>query len=510
MALKQKILIGFVLITTLMLNACMVGPNYKKPCAKTPQKFKETPKNWRIARPRDNFDRGQWWKIFKDPELDCLEKKLNISNQTIATAINQYRQARDLVDEARASLFPTISMAAVITRQRQVSTSAAASTALASSSSTTTSSSSTGAATTSTSSISGTGNHATVTTFHTLLLNAQWEPDLWGSIRRTIEANEASAQSFNAQLALARLSAQASLAEYYFELHGLDRDQELLNDTVRNYKKVLQIVTNQYHAGTAAQADVVQARSSLESAEAAAINNKILRSQYEHAIAVLIGEPPSTFSLVYKPLRTTPPAIPISLPCELLERRPDVASAERLMAQANAQIGVAIAAYYPTLSLSGSASSQHTGLAHWFSVPSLNWSIGPQLAETLFDGGLRNATTGAAWANYYATVGTYRQTVLAAFQDVEDNLVAVRVLKEQSVIDNKAAADARLALKLVINQYKSGIVPFSSVITAETAAFAAEKTAADVNYLRMTSAVGLIKALGGGWNDFAIDSTAKY
>jgi NodT family efflux transporter outer membrane factor (OMF) lipoprotein len=337
-------------------------------------------------------------------------------------------------------------------------------------------------------------------TSHSLLLNALWEPDIWGSVARTVEASEAGAEASAAQIALTRLSAEASLAQFYFELRAVDKDQQLLSDTVRDYKHALQLTQNRYTAGVAARADVVQAQAQLESATALAINNHINRALYEHAIAVLIGQPPSAFAIKFKPLTALPPEIPITIPAVMLERRPDVAQAERLMAQANAQIGIAIAAYFPTLSLSASGSVQNLGYAHWFSLPALNWSVGPQLAETLFDGGLRQATTAAARHNYEATVGSYRQIVLAAFQDVEDNMASLRILHTQAIAQYKAAASAREAVKLIINQYKAGTLAYSDVITAQTTAYNAEKSAADVRGLQMTAAVGLIKSLGGGWN----------
>jgi NodT family efflux transporter outer membrane factor (OMF) lipoprotein len=318
-------------------------------------------------------------------------------------------------------------------------------------------------------------------------------------VRRTVEGDVAAAQANQALLASTALSAQGSLAQYYFELRALDRDQQLLDRTVLGYKKLLGLTKNQYASGIVSEADVVQAQSLLENAQAQAINNGILRSQYEHAIAVLIGRPPANFAMVYRPLRAKPPIIPVTVPSVLLERRPDIAQAERLMHQANAQIGVACAAYFPTLSLSATVSAAGNSFHKLFTHPALGWSAGLQLAETIFDGGLRWANLRAAKAFYMAQIANYRQTVLTAFQNVEDNLVALRILKEQGVVQNAAAASARKALRLVINQYKAGTVPFSSVITAEITAFTAEKAAYDVVGLQMTTAVNLIKALGGGW-----------
>ncbi len=491
--MKSSFFICCWALFALLLTACAVGPDYVKPQVQVPASFKEAPKGWKIAQPQDDHDRGAWWETFNDPQLNTLETQLNISNQTIAAATAQYRQALDLVDEARASYFPTITATAAISRSKSAS---GGSTAAAQS---LTPTSSVGNVTPV--SVGGSsGSSASYSTVHSWLVGASWVPDLWGSVRRTVEAASAGAQASGAQLALARLSAQATLAESYFQLRALDKDQQVLNDTVTGDQKALQLTQNQYNAGVAARADVVQAQAQLEAAQALAINNGISRAQFEHAIAVLIGQPPEIFSIPYEPLATKPPQIPLEVPTVLLERRPDIAQAERLMAQANAQIGVAIAAYYPDLTLTATASERGQGLAHWFSLPALSWAVGPQLAETLFDGGLRAATTAAARANYDATVATYKETVLAAFQNVEDNIASLRILTNEAVVQDQAAASARLALKLVTNQYKAGTVAYSSVIIAQNAAFAAEKSAADITGLRMTAAVGLITAMGGGWD----------
>ena len=301
-------------------------------------------------------------------------------------------------------------------------------------------------------------------------------------------------------LAVTRLSAQGSLAQYYFELQALDRDQDLLDKTVKDYKIALHLTQNQYASGVAARADIVQAQSQLEVAEAQAINNGILRGQYEHAIAVLMGRPPADFSMPFSPLKATPPVIPVSIPTALLERRPDIAQAERLMQQTNAAIGIAVSAYYPSFNLSGSLSESGGIIGNIARGPTIGWSYGLQVADIIFDGGLRSATVRAAKAAYTAQVAAYRQTVLTAFQDVEDNLVSLRILEKEGIAQNKAAASAHLALKLVTNQYKSGTVPYSSVVTSQIAAFTAQKNAYDVVGLQMSAAVGLIKALGGGWS----------
>lgn len=476
-------------IFLLLLSACTVGPHYKKPIVDVPAHYKETPNGWKKAEPNDTSNRGEWWKVFHDPTLDTLETKLTESNQNIAVAYAQYRQACALVDEARASLFPTLSGTISLNRQRQASNGTSF---ISTSSSGTTS---TGSAVTSNKTSS-----SSVVTSHAWSLNALWEPDLWGSVRRTIEANTSGAEASAAQLASVRLSSQATLAQTYFQLRATDKDQQLLNDTVTDYQKSLKLTQHRYTAGVVSRTDVIQAETQLETARAQAISNRLTRAQFEHAIAVLLGEPPENISIPAKPLSAKPPLIPVTVPSVLLERRPDVAQAERLANEANAQIGVAISAYFPTLSLSAIASEAHQNYSHWFFIPAMNWTLGSQLAETILDGGLRSATVAAARANYEATVATYKQTVLAAFQEVEDNLASERILKQQSIELEKSAIDAHRALQLVINQYKSGTAQYSDVITAQTTAYTAEKAAADMRGQRMTSAVSLIKALGGGWN----------
>lgn len=479
---------SIILILSLsFLASCTVGPNYVRPITPVPMQYKEANKNWLIAQPNDAIDRGCWWEIFHDPKLNSLESELNISNQTIISAAASYDQALYIADEARASYFPTIAASYSLNRSKSSSTNTSSST-------TTTSGSTTGATTT-----AGTIPTRAPVTTHSLILDGSWEPDLWGSVSRTVEAANANAESQAAVLANTRLSAQATLAEDYFSLRALDTDQKVLDDTVASDQEILRITQNKYKSGISALTDVVQAQSQLEGAQAAAINNGINRAQFEHAVAVLIGVPPENISLAYQPLNATPPFIPVSVPSVLLERRPDIAQQERLVAQANAQIGIAEAAYFPNLLLTGNLTSQAIG-SDLLSFPALGWSVGAQLAETLFDGGLRSAVTAAAKANYQVTVANYRQTVLAAFEDVEDNLSSLNILNKESDVQNAAAKDAQLALKLTMNEYKAGTVDYSTVLVSQVAAFNAEKTAADVNGLRMSAAVGLIKALGGGWS----------
>ena len=475
-----------------LLASCMVGPDYRGPTVKLPKQFKEAKgnafvedqrKKWKIATPCDTCARKQWWKIFNDPALDALEKELNRCNQNIANAYANYSQARAIVDEARASLYPSLSGTFNFVRQLTGGGAVAFINPA------------NGVA------ASGTGlAKGAIHNFFTGFLNASWEPDIWGLVRRTIESNASLAQADQALLAATRLSAQGSMAQYYFELRALDRDQKLLDDTVSGYRKMLKLTRNQYASGVVSEADVLQAQTQLETAQAQAINNGILRSQYEHAIAVLIGRPPADFSLAFNPIKAKPPIIPVAVPSVWLERRPDVAQAERLMQQANAQVGIAVAAYFPLLTLTASISATGNTLHQLINNPAISWSYGSQLTETIFDGGLRSAAVRAAKAGYRAQVASYRQTILAALQNVEDNLVALRLLKKEGVVLNLAAKNAAKALKLVINQYQAGTVPYSSVISAQIALYSAQKSAYDVVGQQMTSAVALVMALGGGWS----------
>ncbi len=474
------------LILTISLTACTVGPDYVRPKVSVPQQFKEAAKGWKVANPQENCDRGEWWRVFNDPVLNDLENKLNVANQNIAVAFAQYKQARALVCAARAAYYPTVTSSAGVTKEQ-----------LASGPSANTSSTQTSA--TGTSISSGTTSLNRRPSIVALTLEATWEPDLWGSVRRSVEAATAGAQASKDQFALVKLSSQASLAQYYFELRSIDVNQKLLDESVEKYKKLLKITHNRYNAGTASQADILQIKSQLEAQQALAIDNGINRAQYEHAIAVLAGENPSCFTL--KPLysRVVVPSIPLEVPSSLLERRPDIAQAERLMAQANAKIGVAVAAYYPTLTLSGIGGYSGSSLSHLFSAPNQFWILAALLSETLFDGGLREANVLFAKAGYEESVATYRQTVLAAFQDVEDNLASLRILDAEAKVQLEATQTAQKSLTITTNEYKAGTVGTLEVLNAEITDLTAEMNLNNVQYRQMTSAVGLIKALGGGW-----------
>jgi NodT family efflux transporter outer membrane factor (OMF) lipoprotein len=465
------------LVLVLALAGCSVGPNYKRPDTAIPASYKEAPEGWKVAQPADGADRGSWWLIYNDAQLNDLETRLNASNQNIAQFAAAYRQARALVSEARAAYFPTLGLSATGSRSGSSSRST-------------------------NSQFSNGGN---VSNSYGLSLDASWEPDLWGTVSRTVGAQRAGEQSAAADLANARLSAQGTLAQTYFQLRSLDAQQRLLDDTVAAYQRTLQLTQNQYAQGTVARSDVIQAQTQLLSAQASAVDNGVARAQFEHAIAVLVGEPASTFSIASSPLDATPPVTPLQLPSSILERRPDIAAAERKAAAANEQIGVAIAAFFPTLTLSASGGFQSSVLSQLLQAPSRFWTLGPDIAATIFDGGLRAAQTEAARASYDSAVATYRQSVLTAFQDVEDNLASLRILANEVGIQQQAVASAQQALAIVNNQYKSGTVGFVNVLTAQTTAFLAEQKLANIAGQRMVSSVGLIKALGGGWDTAQIE-----
>ncbi len=425
------------------------------------------------------MSRGPWWTIFNDPALDELEAKINISNENVKAALAAYDQARALVDQAQAGFWPTV--AANLSRLRASGRG--------------------GASTVTTNGVTtviSTG--ASTSTAYSTGVSANWSLDIWGQIRRTVESDRASAQASAAALAAAELSAQSTLATDYFELRAQDQLQRLLDDTVVAEQLSLKITESRYRYGVAAKADVVSAEAQLLSSQAQQINAKIQRATLEHAIAVLIGQQPAQFSLSPTPMRSDVPTVPPGVPSTLLERRPDVAEAERKVAAANAQIGVATAAYFPSLTLSGSDQYTSSMWSHLISLPNRTWSVGPSLAETLFDGGLRRAQVAQARAAWEANVANYRQTVLSGFEQVEDQIATLRILEQQAVVEEEAVKAAREAEALTLNQYKAGTVPYSSVITAQTTRLSAEETALTVLSSRLQASVALIEALGGGWN----------
>ena len=462
-----------------LLLACSVGPDYVRPPALVPEAYRET-QGWKMAEPKDHLLRGKWWELFEDHGLDDLVMQIDISNQNVASAEAQFRQARALVQAARAGYFPTVTAGASFTRSLA--------------------SSATGTAT---------AASPSPVSLYSLPVDASWELDLWGRIRRSVEASRAGAQATAADLESVRLSARAELVQDYFQVRALDGQKELLDRTVAALEKSRELTQNRYLSGVASRGDVLQADTLLSSTRAQAIDLGVQRSQFEHAIALLIGKPPALFTFPFSPLAARPPTIPVGLPSELLERRPDIAGAERRMAAANAQIGVAVAGYYPTVTLGASAGFQSTDLSRWLNWPSRFWSFGPALSELVFTGGLLQSRTEQARAAYDAAVADYRQIVLTAFQGVEDNLSALRILEQEGAAQEEAVRAAEASLAVAVNQYKAGIVGYLNVISAQTAALTSRRAALDIMSRRMTAGILLIKALGGGWNTASLADVDK-
>jgi NodT family efflux transporter outer membrane factor (OMF) lipoprotein len=466
-------LLSAVIGMLLFLASCTVGPNYVKPTVEVPGAYKENI-GWQVAQPQDATLRGNWWEKFNDPQLNAFEEQVDISNQNVALAEAQYRQARALVQQARAAYFPTVTIGASLNNSSQPP-----------------------------SSRNNNGSSGrTAPTLFTMAVDASWEIDVWGRIRRLVESSEASAQASAADLENARLSARTELAQDYFQLRTLDTQKQLLDASIVEFQRSLELTNNRYASGVVSRADVLQAQTQLKTTQAQAIDVGVQRAQFEHAIALLIGKPASVVSIAAAPLAmtTVPPPIPVGVPSEVLERRPDIAAAERLVVAANAQIGVALAAYYPTVSLGATGGFESTSLSQWISAPSRFWSVGPAISETVFDGGLRAGLTEQARGVYDGTVASYRETVLTAFQEVEDNLAALRILESEAGVQDEAVKAAQQSVIVFTNQYKAGITSYLEVVTAQTAALTNERTAATILGNRMNAAVLLIKALGGGWN----------
>jgi NodT family efflux transporter outer membrane factor (OMF) lipoprotein len=470
-----------LLAAALFLSGCMVGPKYQRPTAPVPQTYKEPPPqgfseagNWKQAQPNDAVLRGKWWEVFNDPALNALEEQVSVSNQNVLALEAQFRQARDLVRVARSGLFPTLSVAPSIVNSQSSGTLYGGAAAL--------------------------NRLVQQRTTYNLPFDLSYQADIWGSIRRTVTADVANAQATAAQLENARLTYQAALASDYFELHGLDADQELLEKTAKSYEEYLQLTRDRLEAGVASDADVAQAETQLETTRAQLVDTGVARAQFEHAIAVLTGKPPSGFSISHATLTAPPPAVPVALPSELLERRPDIAASERAVAAANEQIGIATAAYYPNLTISAATGLQTSAISQWFTWPSKFWSVGPTFAETLFDAGRRKAQVSEFRNAYEATVADYRQVVLTAFQQVEDNLSALRILAQEAEVQTRAVAAAQRALDISTEQYKAGTADYLQVIITQSIALSDQRTAVDLLTRRMTSSVLLVEALGGGWN----------
>ncbi len=460
-----------------ILASCTVGPDYVKPATDVPPSYKEM-QGWKVAEPKAEIARGRWWEIYGDKELNSLEEQVDISNQNVITAEAQLAQARAAVQAARSGYFPTVTAGASFTRSRRE----------------------TGAL--------GSARQETIASDFLLPASVTWEPDVWGRVRRAVEANRAAAQASAADLEAVRLTMQAELAQDYFQLRTLDAQKKILEETVVSYQEFLVLTKNRYASGVASRADILQAETQLKTTQAQAIDTGVQRAQFEHAIAVLVGKPASVFSIPASPLSGVPPEIPVGVPSELLERRPDVAAAERLVAAANAQIGVAVSAFYPAIVLNASGGFEASNLSKWLSWPSRFWSVGAAIAETAFEGGLRRALTDEARAAYDAEVAAYRQTVLIAFQEVEDNLAALRILEEEAKTQDEALKASRQSVDVVMNQYRAGTASYLNVMTAQAAELNNENTALSISGRRMTAGVLLIKALGGGWNVSALPAVS--
>jgi NodT family efflux transporter outer membrane factor (OMF) lipoprotein len=452
---------------------CMVGPKYHQPRATVetpPAKYKEGG-SWKVARPQDALVRGAWWRIFKDTELNALEAQLEINNQNIKQYFQNFMQARALVGEANSQFYPSITANGSFSRSRTAAAGPA---------------------------------NAILSA-----VDVSWEPDLWGKVRNAVRAARYNAQLSAADLENERLSEQASLAMYYFQLRGQDSLQKLYNDTIEADKKALDFTRAQFETGMTDQIAVVEATNTLQNAQAAATGIGLLRAQYEHAIAVLLGKVASNFSIPVKPLNGTPPLIPVGIPSQLLERRPDIAASERAMAAANAQIGTAYAAFFPSLTLGAERGFQSSAFKHLFNEHSTVWSVGPSASQPIFDAGLRSATVRQYVATYNAALAFYRQNVLTAFQQVEDSLAQVRILSKQLSQQRAAEESAKTYVKLAMNRYQAGLDPYVNVVTAQTTLLTDQQAVINVQIQAMTASVQLIKALGGGWDKSQLPTPAQ-
>jgi NodT family efflux transporter outer membrane factor (OMF) lipoprotein len=473
----------------LLLSGCVVGPKYHapNPPAATAPSYKESSANfqaadgWKVASPQEGMLRGKWWEVFKDPELNSLEEQLEINNQNIKEYFQNFMEARALIAQARALYWPTVTAGPSWNRQK-----------------------SSGTLTNST--LANTGQTSTLISFP---VDVSWTPDFWGKIRNQVREEQYAAQVSAADLEVERLTEESSLAQYYFEIRGQDALEKILQDTLIADQKLLDLTQALYDTGIDDYSSVVAARTTLQSAQAAAINVGVARAQYEHAIAVLLGRVATDFSIAKKPLLTTPPAIPIGVPAQLLERRPDVAAAERTLAEANAVIGIGYGAFFPNVTLSASGGFESSNFSHWFNWPSRFWSIGPAISQTIFNGGLYRAELHQYTAIYNADVATYRQTVLTAFQQVEDYLSGTRIYSQQLLSQQAAVNSAQQLLDLEVGRYETGIDPYIDVVTAQTTLLTDQEALATVHIDLMVQAVDLIEALGGGWDTSQLPTPAQ-
>jgi NodT family efflux transporter outer membrane factor (OMF) lipoprotein len=465
----------FLALAAIQLTGCTVGPKYHTPVAQTPPAYKEVG-DWKPAQPNDQNLGGNWWTIFKDPQLDALEVQVNVSNQNLKAAEAQYQQARAILRYYRADYYPTVTAAPSASRTHTSLHRPPP---------------------------SSTFNGITYNDFQ-LPVDISYQVDVWGRIRRNVESYREQAQASAADLATVNLSMHADVAIDYFQARSLDAEEQLLNSTVTEYEQALELIQSRYAGGIASEVEVEQATTQLETTRAQAVDVGVARAQFEHAIAILIGKPPADFSLPPLPLTTPPPPIPVSVPSELLERRPDIAAAERRVASANAQIGVAKAAYYPLVNLGASGGFESSVITTLIQGPSGLWSVGLSASQIIFDGGRRRAASDEAVAAYDQTVANYRETVLTGFQQVEDNVAALRILEHEAQIQERAVVAAQKYLELAVTRYKGGVTSYLEVTTAQTAALSDEVTAVNILGRRMVDAVMLVQALGGGWDRSAL------
>jgi NodT family efflux transporter outer membrane factor (OMF) lipoprotein len=458
------------LLGVILSAGCTVGPKYRPPSAPTPPKYKEM-ENWKTAQPSDQNLGGNWWEIFQDPQLNALEQQVNVSNQNLKAAVAQYQEARAALRYARADYYPTITASPSADRQRYSSNSP----------------------------VYQTLRGATLNDF-TIPLNLSYQTDAWGRVSRNVELYREQAQASAADLAVVNLTMHADLALDYFAARSLDAEEKLLGDTVVQYEQALQLTEDQYQGGVASEVDVEEARTILETTRAELVDVGVARAQYEHAVAVLVGKPPAEFALPPLPLTTPPPPIPVGVPSQLLERRPDIATSERMVASANAQVGLAKLAYYPVVNLFAAGGFDSKSITTLIQGPSIIWAAGASAVVTVFDVGRRRALNDQARSAYDSTVASYRQTVLTAFQQVEDNLAALRILEEEAGVQAKAVQAAERFLDLSNTRYEGGVSSYLEVIVAQNAALSDEVTAVNILGRRMASAVLLIEALGGGWD----------
>ena len=480
--MKRKVRVSLPVLMAALLASCTVGPRYTKPSVpaapayseQPPQNFTEA-NGWKTAQPGDTQLRPAWWELFNDPQLNSLEVEVPVANPTLQAAEASFRQARALIQLNRSNLYPNVGIAPDISSNRI-------------------------------SAHNPTGAAGYQYGLFSLPLDVSFDADLWGRIRRTIATAKEQTQAAAADIENVKLELQSDLAVDYFESRSLDRQKQILDDTVIAFRKALQLTQNRFNGGVASKAEVAQAQTQLNQTEAQDIDVGVARREFEHAIAVLVGKTPEEFRLETRPLTEAPPAIPVALPSQLLERRPDIARQERLVAAANEQIGIARTAFFPDLVLSATAGFSSGSIASWFAWPSRFWAVGPQVAQTVFDAGRRRAQLASAQAAYDVTVGNYRQTALSAFQEVEDNLSSLRILEAESAKQHEASMAAENSLQLALNRYKGGLVTYLEVISAQSIALTNERTEADLLRRRMNATVLLIKALGGGWDSSKLPS----